>query len=128
MTRGKDVSYGAVVLPLKALYWLGGEETAAHVELERSQCPSPSSSLDIDTNPLIWAVADRLVLSLLMEQDDDDLDEEEEEEEQDYLYYNLPKPIPVHPANVGLLVTPARPENHTTNNKSNLPRSQSAIW
>jgi hypothetical protein len=130
MTRGRSEasSYGAVVLPMKAAFWQGNY---APEELERSQCPSPSSSLDIETNPLVWEVADRLVLSLLMDsQDDDDEDDLEDEEFAPSSYrdcFDLPKPIPVHPASVALLVTPAA-TNQTSNNKSNLSRSHSAVW
>jgi hypothetical protein len=134
-------SYGAV-LPLKAFLQ---EEP-----LERSQCPSPSSSLDDITegqiaNPLIWAVADRLVLSLLLDsqqqhalagyEDDEDDFYLADEESEDYYFLdsNLPKPIPVHPARVYSLVsttmTPAAAAAvNEEASKTTLPRSQSAVF
>lgn len=98
--------YGAVVLPLKH-----------PMELERSQCPSPSSSLD--TNPLVWEIADRLVLSLLQDIDEDD--------DEDDILFDLPKPIPVHPAHVAL-VTPAAAMRVKTIVNSTIPRPHSAMW
>jgi hypothetical protein len=131
-------SYGAV-LPLQA-FFLSREEQEED-PLERSKCPSPSSSLDDITddsffaNHPIWADADRLVLSLLQDsqqslldlEDDDD----EEEKEGDFFFLDhLPRPIPVHPARVVshlvAVVTPAA--TNTTPTTTGLARSQSAVW
>lgn len=94
------------------------------LELERSQCPSPSSSLDIVTNPLVWETADRLVWSLLQEANETC----EEEDEYDLLEVplHLPKPIPVHPAHVSLL-TPAATALICPTTTA-LPRPHSAMW
>jgi hypothetical protein len=129
-------SYGAV-LPLKAFFLREQEEEP----LERSKCPSPSSSLDditdsflLANHPSIWAVADRLVLSLLHDSQqsllDRDEDDEEEKEGDFFFLDHLPRPIPVHPAravsSLVAVVTPAAAS--TTPTTTGLARSQSAVW
>jgi hypothetical protein len=125
-------SYGAV-LPLKAFFLREHEEP-----LERSKCPSPSSSLDDITDSFfianhysssIWADADRLVLSLLQDSQQSllDLEDEEEEKEGDFFFLDhLPRPIPVHPARVVSLVAVVTPA--ATNSTTGLARSRSAVW